>query len=162
LPARGVGPTGLEELLAGGHEVVGAGADPLGVTGDDAATPGQRVEQRLHAVDEDRGQRLHALDGDAVGDLLEQVGDARQAVCQSRLPARERVGEQQLAARRCPQARARPPRGALVGDPEPPDLLDRVSPELHAQRVFLGRREDVEDAAADRELAAPLDEVGAA
>ena len=39
------------------------------------------------------------------------------------------------------------------------DLLDVVAPELHPQRVLLGRREDVDDAAADRELAAPLDQV---
>ena len=51
--------------------------------------------------------------------------------------------------------------GALVGDLEPADLLDRVAPELEPERVLLGGREDVEDAAAHRELAAPLDEVGA-
>ena len=51
--------------------------------------------------------------------------------------------------------------GALVGDLEPADLLDRVAPELDAQRVLLGGREDVEDAAAHGELAAPLDQVGA-
>ena len=39
------------------------------------------------------------------------------------------------------------------------DLLDLVAPELDPQRVLLGRREDVEDAAAHRELAAPLDQV---
>ena len=41
------------------------------------------------------------------------------------------------------------------------DLLDVVAPELHPQRVLLGRREDVDDAAADGELAAPLDQVDA-
>jgi len=51
--------------------------------------------------------------------------------------------------------------GALVGDLEPPHLLDGVAPELDAHRVLLGGREDVEDAAAHGELAAPLDEVGA-
>ena len=49
--------------------------------------------------------------------------------------------------------------GALVGDREGADLLDVVAPELHAQRVLLGRREDVDDAAADGELAALLDQV---
>ena len=42
----------------------------------------------------------------------------------------------------------------LVGDLEPADLLDGVAPELDPQRVLLGRREDVEDAAAHGELAA--------
>ena len=51
--------------------------------------------------------------------------------------------------------------GTLVGDLEVADLLDRVAPELEAQRVLLGGREHVEDAAAHRELAALLDEVGA-
>ena len=101
--ARGVGPAGLEELLAGRGEVVGAGADPLGVTGDEQRPLGQHVEQRLHAVDEGRGQRLHALDGDAVGKLLEQVDGAGQPVCQCGCPLAHGVGEQQLAARRCPQ-----------------------------------------------------------
>ena len=50
---------------------------------------------------------------------------------------------------------------ALVGGPEITDLLDRVPPELHPERVFLGGREHVEDAAADCDLAAVLDQVGA-
>ena len=70
-------------------------------------------------------------------------------------------GEQQLAARRRPEAVLGDLEGALVGDLEPAHLLDRVAPELDADRVLLGRREDVEDAAAHGELAAPLDEVGA-
>ena len=49
--------------------------------------------------------------------------------------------------------------GALVGDLERADLLDLVAPELQPQRVLLGRREDVDDAAAHRELTAPLDQV---
>ena len=50
---------------------------------------------------------------------------------------------------------------ALVGDLEPAHLLDRVAPQLDADGVLLRRREDVEDAAADRELAALLHEVDA-
>ena len=50
---------------------------------------------------------------------------------------------------------------ALVDDLEVADLLDLVAPELHAQRVFLGGREDVQDAAAHGEVAALLDELGA-
>ncbi len=68
------------------------------------------------------------------------------------------VGEQQLAAGRCPQAVLGDLQGALVGDLEVADLLDVVAPELDAQRVFLGRREHVEDAAAHGELAALLDQ----
>ena len=76
-------------------------------------------------------------------------------------PLAHGVGEQQLAARRRPQAVLGDLEAALVGDLEPADLLDRVAPELDPQRVLLGRREDVEDAAAHGELAAPLDQVGA-
>ena len=76
-------------------------------------------------------------------------------------PLAHGVGEQQLAAGRRPQAVLGDLEGALVGDLEPADLLDRVAPELQAQRVLLGGREDVEDAAAHGELAAALDEVGA-
>ena len=69
-------------------------------------------------------------------------------------------GQQQLAAGRRPEPVHRLV-GALVGDREAADLLDVVAPELHAQRVLLGRREHVDDAAADRELAALLDQVHA-
>ncbi len=50
---------------------------------------------------------------------------------------------------------------ALVGDREHPHLGDLVTPELDAHRVLGGRREDVEDAAAHRELAALADHVDA-
>ena len=50
---------------------------------------------------------------------------------------------------------------ALVGDAEVADLLDLVAPELDAQRVVLGGREDIEDAAPDGEVAALLDQLGA-
>ena len=70
------------------------------------------------------------------------------------------VGEQQLAARRRPEP-LHLLQGALVGDRERPDLLDVVAPELHPQRVLVGRREDVDDAAAHGELPALLHEVDA-
>ena len=159
--AGGVGPAGVEELLAGGGEVVGAGAHPLGVARHQHGAVGQQVEQGLHAVDQGRGERLHALDGDALGELLEQVGRARQLVGEGRRPLAHGIGEQQLAARRRPQPVLSHLERALVGDLEPADLLDGVAPELQAQRVLLGGREDVEDAAAHGELAAALDEVGA-
>ena len=159
--ARGVGPACLEELLARGAEVVGPGAHPLGVAGDEQRAVGQDVEQGLHAVDEGRREGLHALDRDAVGELLEEVDRPGEPVGELGGPGAHRVGEQQLAARWRPQAVLGDLEGALVGDLEPADLLDRVTPELQAQGVLLGGREDVEDAPAHGELAAPLDEVGA-
>ena len=71
------------------------------------------------------------------------------------------VGQQQLAARRRPQPIAPLVHRALVGDGEAADLVDLVAEELHAQRVLLGRREDVDDAAAHGELATLLDQVDA-
>jgi hypothetical protein len=50
---------------------------------------------------------------------------------------------------------------ALGEDREPAQRLDLVAEELHPNRPLLGRRVDVEDAAADRELTALLDLVGA-
>src|SRR4051794_14877352 len=76
-------------------------------------------------------------------------------------PLADLVGQQQLATRWRPDAVLVDLEAALVGDLEPAHLFDGVTPELHPQWVFLGGREDVEDAAADGELAAPLDHVDA-
>ena len=69
-------------------------------------------------------------------------------------PVPDRRGQQQFPAGRRPQPVVGPADAALVGDLEVADLLDRVAEELHPQRVLLGRREDVDDAAAHRDLAA--------
>ena len=140
---------------------MGAGADPLGVAQHDRGVLAQGVEDALHAVDEDRGQGLHALHGDALGELAEQVDGSGQLVHQRPRPLADRVGQQDLSAGRGPQPVLGDLEAALVGDLEPPDLLDGVAPELHAHRVVLGGREDVEDATAHGELAAALHEVGA-
>ena len=50
---------------------------------------------------------------------------------------------------------------ALGEGREPADRLDLVAEQLQARGALLGRREDVEDPAADRELAAVLDLLGA-
>ena len=66
--------------------------------------------------------------------------------------------QQQFAARRRPQAR-RGPQTALVGHPEETGLFDEVAEQLDPHRVLLRGREDVDDAAADRHLTAPLHQV---
>ena len=72
------------------------------------------------------------------------------------------VGQQQLAAGDRDQGLdADLGNRPLVGDREHPHLGDLVTPELHPHRMLGGRGEDVEDAAADRELAAPTDHVDA-
>ena len=156
-----VGPPGLEELLAGGDEVVRPGADALGVAQDHRGAVAQGVEDALHAVDQCGRQRLHALNGDALRELGQQVDGAGQLVHQRGRAGAHRLGQQHLAARRGPQSVLGDLEAALVGHLEPADLLDRVAPELDPDRVVLGGREHVEDAAAHGELAAALDEVGA-
>ena len=83
-------------------------------------------------------------------------------MCHSKLGSAgpDLVVEQQLTARRRPYVGDLLER-ALVGDREPADLVDLVAPELDAERVLLGRREHVDDAAAHRELAAALNQVDA-
>ena len=72
----------------------------------------------------------------------------------------DRLGEQQLAAAGRVQLVDRGDR-ALVGDGERAQLAHLVAPELDAHGVLGGRREDVDDAAADGELAAGGDHLDA-
>ena len=161
LPARrGVHPGRRQELLAGADEVGGAGADPLGVAREQPAPGGHVVEQELHPGRDDRRERLHALDGDAVGELAEYVGQARVIGGQLLGPVPHGRGEQQLAARRYPQL-VDGLQAPLVGHPELADLLHLVAEELDPQRVLLGGREHVDDAAAHRHLTSALHQVGA-
>ena len=73
-------------------------------------------------------------------------------------PVPDPGGQQQFPARRRPQAVGRDRQAALIGGLEEADLLDLVAPELDPERVLVGRREHVKQAAADRDLAPPLDE----
>ena len=156
--AGGRGPAGAQELLAGRHQVVRPAPGALGVEDQHVRVHGQQVDQELHLVDQHRGERLHALGRDAGGDLVGQLHELRVTLTELLGAGPHVVGEQQLAARRRPQTLDLLV-GALVGDREAADLLDVVAPELHAERVLLGRREHVDDAAADRELPALLDQV---
>ncbi len=154
------GPRRLEELLAGRNQVSGAGSDPLGVTQQDVGVFGQEVDEQLQPVDERRCKRLHPLDGDALGELEQHVGDARLLLRKRSSSVAYLVGQQQLATWGRPHAMLGDLEGALVGDLEVAHLLNGVAPELHAQRVFLGRRKHIENAAANSEVAALLDQVG--
>ena len=137
---------------------MGPAADALGVDDEDLGVGGQHVDQELEVVDQHRGQRLHALDRDAGGHLGGHLGQLGVALAQGGRATAYVVGEQELTARRRPQPLGLVD-GALVGDREGADLLDLVAPELHPDRVLLGRREHVDQPAADRELAALLDQV---
>ncbi len=161
--ARGGHPGRLQELLAGAHQVLGAGADLLRIGQQHLGAVRDDVGEHLQlALAQRRDQRLHALRRDAVDDLVEHLHQVRVALVLLRQRGRaglHAVGQQHLAARRRGElphlGRQRP----LVGHRERPDLADLVAPELHPQRVLGGRREHVEDATAHRELAALLDHV---
>ena len=115
--ARGGGrPARAEELLAGRDQVVGAGADALGVEHEHVACPGQQLDEHLHLVDERGGERLHPLDGDALGELVGDLGELGVLLAELGGAAAYVVGEQQLAARRRPEPLDRCRSGALVGD----------------------------------------------
>ena len=156
--ARSGSPARAEELLARRHEVVGAGARPLRVEDDDRGAGRHHVDQQLHVIDEHRGQRLHALHRDPVGDLVGQLEQLGVRPAERRGATAYVLGEEELAARRRPQPLDQVER-SLVGDGEGAQLLDVVAPELDPDRVLLGRREDVDDAAAHGELAPLLDQV---
>ena len=158
--AGGSGPRRAQELLTRRDEVVRATAGALGVEDQHGRAGGHQVDEQLHLVDEDRRERLHALDRDAGGHLVGELEQLRVRPAELGGAAAYVLGQQQLAARRRPQAPHRLER-ALVGHREGADLLHVVAPELDAQRVLLGGREDVDDAAAHRELPAPLDHVDA-
>ena len=117
-----------------------------------------------------RQQRLHAVDGDALGQLGEHVGDAAgDAVVLDRVfgrqlerPDADVVGQQHFPARhRDEGVDADLGDRTLIGDGEHAHLRDLVAPELDAHGVLGRRREDVEDAAAHRELATLSDHVHA-
>jgi len=162
---RGRRPGRFEELLAGADEVGGAGADLLRVGEQHVGADRHRVGEQLQlAFAEHRDERFHAFDGDAVGQLGEHLGQVGVGFVRLRelrglLP--DRLGEQQLTARRSGDARDLAGQRPLVGDGERADLADLVTPELDPDRVLRGRAEQVEDAAADSELAALLDHVDA-
>ena len=153
------GPGGVQELLAGLDQLDRPAADQFRVADQDVGVRGQQVDQQLHPVDQRRRQGLHPVDGMALGDPVQHVDQLGMGLGQLERAAAYVVGEQQLTARRGDHLGDRDVAGPLVGDREVVDLLDGVAEEVDPDRVLLGRREDVDDAAADRELATPLDHV---
>ncbi len=82
----------LQELLAGGDQVVRPAARPLGVEHEHVGVLRHQVDEHLHVVDQHRRQRLHALDGVALGELLGDLqraaGAPRRALGRARAPRR--------------------------------------------------------------------------
>ena len=136
------------------------GAHPLGIHHDDRSA-GHLREQGRHAFGQDGDEPFHAFDVNALGQLCAHLGDRGDAVGQATGPRADLVGEDEFADGRGEQALGREFEGSLVGDREAADLLDRVAPELQAERMLLGRRKHVEDAAAHRHLATSFDQIHA-
>ena len=139
------------------------GADPLRVAQQHVrcrpACSRSSSSSESRAVEQRGRQRLHALDRDALGQLVEHLGQLRVLLAPARA-ARSRTSAVSSSSRHGgAHSRSTFVDGALVGDGEGADLLDLVAPELHPRRVLVGRREDVEDAAAHGELAALGDQV---
>ena len=162
-PTAAAAQLACEELLAGAHQVVRPGADPLRVAQ-------QHVRAGRHAVAAaaPASRRRRAAPG--ASDSMPSTGMPSASL--SSISASSGCSLGQLArpgpaprsvssSSRHGGAHSRVDRldGALVGHGEGADLLDLVAPELHPQRVLLGGREDVEDAAAHGELAALGDQI---
>ena len=162
LPAGGVRPRRGEELLARRHQVVRPGCGPA--RGRRGRRGCRRAAGRAAAPSRRRARapatpcpRRRCPRRSSAACRRRRAARSTSAAARARTASVSRISRQGGAHRPCSADLQR----ALVGDREPADLLDRVAPELDPQRVVLGRREDVEDAAADGELAAPLDHVDA-
>ncbi len=158
-------PGRLQELLPGADEVGAAGADPLRV-GEQHQRPGrQQVGEQLQLARRPAPgsatpcprsgcPRRGAPAARAAGGLFSWT--------RASAAARSRTGSVSSSSRQ-PGASSSSTGadGALVGHGERAQLAHLVAPELDADRVLGGRREDVDDAAADGELAARGDHLDA-
>jgi hypothetical protein len=163
---RGDHPGRLQELLPGADQVGSPGPDPFRISEQHVGARRHHVGEQLEPrsavlpLSEHRDERLHALSRDAGGDFLQQLRDrpSRSLPHESRRGGAHPLGEQELPARWCMQL-VSGRQGALIGDRERADLGDLIAPELHPQRMVGGGREDIDNAAADRELTTPVDHV---
>ena len=158
-------PRGGEEVSSCPDQILGPAADPFRV-GQHHVGAGrhQLRQQRQPPGNEHRDQRLHTFDGDTGGELAEHLREGRvtgTGCGQLRRPSLHLRCEQNLPAGLGGERRSGRPGidGSLIGDGEPADVGDLVAEELHPHRVIVGRREDVENAAADGDLAPLLHHV---
>ena len=120
----------------------------------------QQLRHRRHVVEHERRQRLGALDEQPVGDPLEPVAEPVGLQLRPASGERaDRVVRDQLAHRRDEHARRLGGR-ELRRRRELAERLDLLAPVLEADRAARVAGEDVDDAAAHRELAAMLDQIG--
>ena len=152
-------PGRIEELAVRLGETHRPRRDAFRAENRDRGILGQQVGERHQLADERGGERLHPLDRDALGDLGEHPLETRELALHLLRPL-PHVGRQQhlAAGQQVDRAEVAVDR-ALVGDRERPQRLDLVAEEVGAHGMLGIRREDVEDAAAHRELTAAGDEV---
>src|SRR5215212_6272174 len=92
-------------------------------------------------------------------DLVEHLDQLWMLLSQCRCASPNFVGEQQLPARRGGDLGKCQLTGSLVSDGEVADLLNGVTEEVDPHGMLFGRRKDIHNPAAHRELAAPLHKV---
>ena len=127
-----------------------------GSTSSDERVVGQQVGEQVLVGREPRQPGLHAVEGLAVGEALERLGTPRLGAHELGGACPHLLGREELA---CGEDRGDRGivRGALVGDREGAEAIDLVTPQVDAHRVVVGHRVDVDDRAADGDLAPRLD-----
>ena len=156
--AGGGRPGRAQELLAGGDQVVGAAADPLGLDHDDLGVVGHHVDEELHAR-----RRAPGASDSMPSTAIPAARKVISASCGWASPsaaARRRTSSVSSSSRHG----GAHSRGSRLDVRWSATANERTSSTSSPQnstrtRVLLGRREDVDETAADRELAALLDQV---
>src|SRR4029078_9202685 len=91
--------------------------------------------------------------------LVQHLDQLRMLLSERGCSAAHLIGQQQFPTRRRGDLGRGDIRRSRIDDREIPKLLNGVAEEVDAYGMLLGRRKDVDDAAAYRELPAPLDEI---
>ena len=158
LPRRG---QRLGEVVLLGEQVDGPITHPPRLDEHDLGRIREHVGEQPLAIGEPRQPALHAVEQQALAEALPLLAAPRLGAHQLRGPGPHLVGGEQLAGRE--DARLGEVAGrALVAGAEARQAVDLVAPQVDADRLVAGRREDVDDRAPAGELATMLDELLAA
>ena len=136
-----------------GEDVGGAVAEPFGLDEDDLRVGRQEIEQHVLAIGEPRQPRLHAVECQSVGETLPLLAPPGLARDEPVGALADLVARQELPTREDDHAFERV-RRALIAHRELAEAIDLVAPQVDAHGGVGGRREDVDDRAADGDLAA--------
>ena len=128
------------------------------------ASSGEMIEQGRQPLLEQRQPMLHAGEAAALADrLVERIAGrgGAEGLAIAAAEALDRFLVEQRFGRGQQGEAVDPAGGALVGGVEAADAFDLVAEEIEPQRLFLARREQIDQPAADGELAGIGDGVGA-